>query len=278
MGDWAMRVVKGVLIGGGAILPGISGGVLCVVMGVYQPLMAFLAHPFAEFKRRIAYLLPIFIGWGLGAIGFSQLVNLLFQYAETSAVWLFAGLVAGTLPALYKEAGVKGRPRSCVAAFFAGALLVGGWMFLFSGGEKVAVSPSFAWWLVCGALWGMGAIVPGMSPSSFFIFFGLYQPMAAGIGAFDLRVLLPLAVGFVVFVALFVRGVNAMFKVAYPQLMHAILGIVAVSTIGILPLQSGAGIADILGYALCFIVGCGAALLMERLGGKAQPPEEENNA
>lgn len=43
----AMLLLSGILIGGGAILPGISGGVLCVVFGIYQPMMEILSIPFA---------------------------------------------------------------------------------------------------------------------------------------------------------------------------------------------------------------------------------------
>ena len=40
-----MRIVQGIIIGAGAILPGISGGVLAVVFGIYRPAMELLTHP-----------------------------------------------------------------------------------------------------------------------------------------------------------------------------------------------------------------------------------------
>ena len=46
-----IRVIQGILIGAGAILPGISGGVLCVVFGIYRPMMALLAHPKENLPR-----------------------------------------------------------------------------------------------------------------------------------------------------------------------------------------------------------------------------------
>ena len=46
LGKWAIRLIQGMLIGGGAILPGVSGGVLCVAFGFYPAMMAVLAHPF----------------------------------------------------------------------------------------------------------------------------------------------------------------------------------------------------------------------------------------
>ena len=47
---FALRILQGALIGLGAVLPGISGGVLCVVFGIYTLLMEFLADPFRKMK------------------------------------------------------------------------------------------------------------------------------------------------------------------------------------------------------------------------------------
>lgn len=51
--------LQGALIGTGAILPGISGGVLCVAFGVYEPMMEFLVHPFRSFRKQYTLFLPI---------------------------------------------------------------------------------------------------------------------------------------------------------------------------------------------------------------------------
>lgn len=274
MAGFLLRLIKGAVIGGGAILPGISGGVLSVLMGVYKPVMAFLANPIRGFRKYASYLLPILIGFAVGTVMLSGIVDHLFRTAEVPAIWLFVGLIVGTLPALYRESGLKGRPRSCVPAAIAGAAIMGGWMFMFGGGELTHVTPTFTWWLLCGALWGVGMIVPGMSPSSFFIFFGLYQPMSAAIYAMDLSVLLPMALGFVATLLLFARAMNTMLRVAYPQVMHFILGIVFASTIAILPLSEPAQGGQIALYAGCFVVGCLLALLMDYVGKKTNQDEE----
>ena len=46
-----LQVLQGVLIGVGAVLPGISGGVLCVVFGIYKPVMELLSNPFRRFRH-----------------------------------------------------------------------------------------------------------------------------------------------------------------------------------------------------------------------------------
>ena len=59
----------GAIIGVGAVLPGISGGVLCVAFGIYKPVMELLGDPFRRFRTHFPNLLPIFIGAGIGFLG-----------------------------------------------------------------------------------------------------------------------------------------------------------------------------------------------------------------
>lgn len=267
MGDWLLRVVKGALIGVGAILPGISGGVLSVVLGIYRPLMSFLAHPIRTFRRKAAFLVPVLLGWAIGVVLLSRVVDWLFRTSPTPAIWLFIGLVAGTLPALWKEAGTQGRPRGAWVSLLLGTALMGGWMLALGLLGGVQAVPNVWWWLLCGVLWGLGLVVPGLSPSSLFIFFGLYQPMTAAIGRLDFAVLLPIGAGLLLTVALLARGMNALMKRAYPQVMHAIFGIVIASTVAILPIRESMGLLEI----ACLLLGCGIALGMQWLSARVKP-------
>lgn len=272
--DWFLRVVQGALIGVGAILPGISGGVLCVIFGIYKPMMAFLAHPLRSFKRYFPLLLPVGIGWAVGVLLLANVVDWLFRTSPTPAIWLFIGLITGTLPSLWKEAGTQGRPRSAWIALVLAGALMGGWLLLMSQ-HGTTVTPNVFWWILCGALWGIGLIVPGLSPSSFFIFFGLYQPMTAGIGHLDLTILLPLAGGLLLSITLLARGMNLLMARAYAIVMHAILGIVIASTIAIIPTGGPAGFWDIVLYIACFAAGCAVAFWMGWVGAKTASTKAE---
>ena len=73
------HIIQGAFIGLGAVLPGISGGVLAVVFGVYKPAMEFLSKPFARFKTHVPLLIPYGIG---GVVGFLGIANLLAFFLE----------------------------------------------------------------------------------------------------------------------------------------------------------------------------------------------------
>ena len=105
-------MLQGVIIGAGAILPGISGGVLAVIFGIYRPAMELLTHPKRAFPRYWRMLLAVGIGWVLGFLGGGSAILALFHQSETVATCLFIGLILGTLPELWREAGAQGR-RAC---------------------------------------------------------------------------------------------------------------------------------------------------------------------
>ena len=90
--QWLLRLLQGAIIGAGAVLPGISGGVLCVVFGIYQPMMELLAHPFKMFKKYYMMFIPILLGVAAGFFLLAKLLSLLFNANETIMVCIFIGL------------------------------------------------------------------------------------------------------------------------------------------------------------------------------------------
>jgi putative membrane protein len=107
-----LRVLQGALIGLGAVLPGISGGVLCVIFKVYQPIMEVLSNPFQALKKHLKLLTPIIIGVVIGFLGIAKLLGFLLERYEAPSICLFIGLIGGMLPSLFREAGEKGRNKN----------------------------------------------------------------------------------------------------------------------------------------------------------------------
>jgi putative membrane protein len=76
--DWFIRLVKGALVGIGFILPGLSGGVLAVIFGIYNPLIRFLANIRYKFLKNVLYFLPVGIGAAIGIVLFAIVVEKAF--------------------------------------------------------------------------------------------------------------------------------------------------------------------------------------------------------
>ena len=251
--EWSIRLVKGVLVGIGAITPGLSGGVLMVVFGIYEPLLRFLANVRHKFIRNIRYFLPVGIGGVLGIVGFSAIVDFAFSNYAAQFTWLFIGFITGTFPSLLKTSGKQGRKTwhwFLLAGVAVGMFFLMHW---FESIRSVSMTPNFLVWVMSGALTGLGLVVPGMSPSNFLIYLGLYQPMASGIRQLDFGVIIPLVIGVVLVIVLFAKLVNWLFKQHYALMYHLILGIVVGSTAAIIP--GGVSGWTIAVCALLFVLG-----------------------
>lgn len=262
-GRLLMLFCSGVLIGGGAILPGISGGVLCVAFGIYRPMMAFLAHPIASLRTQLPLFVPVGLGWAVGFFGFAGGIELLFESYPLQATCLFLGLIAGTFPGLWHSAGKEGRTKGNFLALFLGFALLFGILTYAQYGLSMTLSPSLGAFLFCGILWGLSLIVPGMTSSSILMSLGLYLPLTTGIAHFDPGVLLPMLAGITLVIALGARLINRLFDTHYALCYHTILGIVLASILVIVPLSYGT-LAMFLLCLLWAVVGFGAAFLMER--------------
>jgi len=231
---WLIRLVKGILVGIGFILPGLSGGVLAVIFRVYDPIIRFLAKPFHRFGKNVLYFIPIGIGAVIGIVLFSVVVDAAFGRFAAQFICLFIGFVVGTFPSLYRTAGRQGRTTTHWIILAVAAVVIFAIMLI--GGQSIIdVTPNWLVWLGSGALIGLGVIVPGMSPSNFLIYFGLYDKMAAGIKDFDFAVIVPLTLGLIVCVLVFAKAAAWAFDHYYAGMYHFILGMVIGSSLAIFP-------------------------------------------
>lgn len=238
---WLYRIIQGALIGGGAILPGVSGGVLAVVFGIYRPMMAFLSHPVKAFRQHVSLFIPVIIGVGLGFWGFAGLVDLLFSGNKPLAMALFVGLIFGTVPLLYRDAqkprdgaalsaGEKRNNLLALVISFA-ALLT--YLFIVSRGEGQDIEPTLLWSFLSGIIWGFSLVVPGLSSSSILLFIGIYTKLMAAVKDLNFGVIVPLLVGIVLVAFLFARFVDRLFDRHYGIASNAVVGLVVASTLAI---------------------------------------------
>ena len=269
-----LQVLQGVLIGVGAVLPGISGGVLCVVFGIYKPVMELLSNPFRRFRTHVPKLLPVIIGAAAGFLGVAKLLAFLLEKYPDPSVCLFVGLIAGMLPSLFREAGEKGRPKgSWVSLALAFALILA--LLISLNLFSVTITPSFPWYLFCGFCLALSVIAPGMSFSTLLMPLGLYTPFVDGLGSLKLEVLVPAAIGAVVTVICLAKAVNALFDRFYAYAFHAIIGIVIAATVMIIPFGSFAvSVGSAVVNLVCLAVGIVAALALDRFN-QSVPMQED---
>ncbi len=256
-----LYAVQGALVGLGAILPGVSGGVMCVAFGIYEPMMELLTYPIRAMKKNYTIFIPFILGWCLGFVLLAKAVELLFSVSAAVALMLFFGLICGTLPALFK-ASEKSDPGKSWTPLVLSLALAYIFFHLIENGPSVSLEPSFAGFLFCGFLWGLSLIVPGFSSSSILICFGLYEPMTAGIGALDFSVIFPMTLGIAVTALSLARLVNMLFQKHYAVTSRAVLGFVIASSLKIIPASFHDPLILIVSF-FCFAIGFFAARTMD---------------
>ena len=245
-----MRLVKGAIIGVTAILPGASGGVLAVAMGVYRPVIDAAVNFFKTPKRSIFYLLPLGIGGALGLLLTSRLVEWLMVNHETPVMYLLIGLVAGGVPSLVGEANEKGFKKRYLIAALCGFLLITALALadrLLSGGTTLPFNGWAA--ALCGALIALGTVIPGISTSFILMYLGIYEPMLGALNSFNIPMLLCAGAGGAVTILLTISIVKRMFDRFHGYAYYAVLGLLFGSILLIFP-----GVSFSLEQLLCTVL------------------------
>ena len=251
--SWISKMIKGIVIALGFILPGISGGVLAAILGIYERMIRFLAHPFKQLKEDILYFLPVAIGMLLGIGLFSYPIEYLLEHYQVYVLWSFAGAIIGTVPSLVKEANRESERDKVDLIWFWATFIISG-ISLYSLNFVVgSLSATFLNFILAGALLALGILVPGLSPSNLLLILGLYSPMLTGFKTFDLfGTFLPIGIGAVLTFVAFSKFMDYALRVYHSRVYHFIIGIVLSSTL--LILIPNAGSSESISYAGLSIV------------------------
>ena len=264
------RVVQGAFIGLGAVLPGISGGVLSVIFGIYKPIMELLSNPFKNFKTHVPPLIPVFIGGAVGFLGIANLLAFFLNKYPDPSVCLFIGLISGMLPSLFREAREEGVAKGSYVSLVVCMIVI----FALLGGLNMAsveIEANFISYLFCGFCLALSVIAPGMSFSTLLMPLGLYTPFVDGIGHLDFQVLIPGGIGALVTVICLAKAVNALFDHFYSLAFHGIIGIVIAATVMIIPFSSfTTSVTGCIVKIICLVVGVIAALLLDKFNSRVE--------
>ena len=270
--NWIIRLMKGFFIGAGFILPGTSGGTLAVIFGIFEPMVEFFANMKKDLKENVRFFLPIVIGAGSGVLFFSMLVSFFFVVAEVPLLWFFIGLIVGSIPALWKQAGKQGRTRWHLVTL--GISLIISFVFLYWIYRTVEGNfPSNLYtWLMSGGIIGVGAFIPGFSSANILLVLGVYESVLHGIANVDLSVIVPLVFSAIIVVFSLSKLIAWVLNKAYGFFFHGIIGLVVASTLLIVPLDyqylSASGVICLGVMVLGFMV----ARILVRLEEKTKNP------
>ena len=100
-------LLEGAVVGFGAILPGISGGTLCVAFGMYRPIIDTLSNLKSGISKHGIMLGIFLLGLAVGFVGLSGIASTLLEKNSVLMTCAFIGFIFGTFPELWRDAGAE---------------------------------------------------------------------------------------------------------------------------------------------------------------------------
>jgi putative membrane protein len=220
-----LAAVQGFIIGAGGILPGISGASLAVVFGVYEDFMSLIAHPVRQLRPFAKSRGILCLGIAAGFVSFTLLLDRYFGEHQTLFVFLFSGLIAGTLPAIFRAARAHGTGAGEIAAFAVTAGLLAALAFF--GPEampartgRMGLAPAF----FSGAVIAGGSLLPGVSASFILIYLGFYAPLLDALKNLDLGTGAALGLGALASIVALSRLIAFLYRTIHGIMSFSVLG------------------------------------------------------
>lgn len=269
----------GALVGVMSMMPGASGGIIAVIFGIYERLIADVADIRGKLLKDLRFIIPvglgILVGLGVCAVG----INALLERWEVPLMFFFAALILFQVPDIFRlsrepdgSRPSNGGIAACVIGF---AVMIA---LIFVNGFDSGISlveldlTDIVLLFVIGVLLALSKVVPGLSGAAILLAIGLYAPFMNLIGDMDMSTIMDRAVALIPAVVGFVVGVLGLAK-AVDYLMTryrtasylCILGITVGSVVTVLVQAVEATTSDLIALS---VVGIIAGLLCGYILGK----------
>jgi len=201
------------------------GSVLLVIFGLYQKTIEAIGTLFKNFKKNVLFLIPLFLGFGVGVVLFSKVINFCLDNFEMYTRFTFLGLIIGTVPLFYKEVKKEGFNNKYFI-LIAISLLFGLFLFVFNKNLFPVVSnPNLIQSIVLGVAVAGSSIVPGIDSAAILSALGLYEIYVSSLDSFNLSVLIPAAFGLGIGALLISFIINTLIKKHYTITFSVIFGL-----------------------------------------------------
>lgn len=262
------NIWKGALIGIANVIPGVSGGTLALILGIYEKLTEAIGEFFQcthdKRKEYIIFLSQIAVGVVGGILLFSKLIDYLFTNHYEGTSFLFLGLIIASLPAvIHHRKKVSPSTKESILFLLGGVVPLAFFFYNVHYGnttqalitEDVTLRYSIKL-MICGAMAGGAMIIPGISGSLLLILLGEYANIVGFVSDFKVIPIAFVGVGAILGIIVFAKIMDKLLKRYHDETLYFVLGIITVSLIEVWP-----GITldtfSIVRNLLAFIVGVG---------------------
>lgn len=263
----------GLIFGTANVIPGVSGGTMLVVFGIFDRLTDAISGIKKIFKN-FPFLLTFALGAGAGILVSAKVISQMFVSFGVQTNMFFIGLILGGIPLIYRLGTAEKKPKPlCIVPFviamaFVIALAVLEKLNIFSLTAETVEGFDLVFSLKMvgsAALAAVTMIIPGISGSFVMMLLGVYETIIGALSTFNFYVIIPFAIGAVVGIVVGAKLISMLIAKNRLMVYSALMGLVIGSVYAILP--DGFGFNLQTGYGFVFLLlGVVASVLIEKLG------------
>ena len=226
--DNLTTVLKSYVIGATMTVPGVSGGSMAMVLGIYDQIISSVPDLLSKnFKKAFIFLLVAGCSGLIGALSASPLLKYLLSNFYLVVMYFFLGAIIGSIPMIVRKSQIT--KKNWINAFFAipGIAVV----LLISmipegliqlGGSNVILQ------IICGIGVSIGFVLPGISFSYLLVVLGLYEGLITYRSELNFVPLIPLCIGLVIGIVLLAgllkKAMEKWPTITFPVIMGFVLG------------------------------------------------------
>ena len=203
MKNYIVLIAKGMGMGAANVIPGVSGGTIALITGIFQRLIdaiksfnitalkLFFKKDYKEFARHtdLNFLVAVFIGVAISVFSLAKLLSWLFLHYPVFIWSYFFGLILASVFLVGKT--IEKWQFSVIVMFISGTSIA---VFI-SILSPATPNDSFFYLIICGVVAACSMILPGLSGSFVLLLMGNYILVINALGEFDVKILLPVAIG-----------------------------------------------------------------------------------
>lgn len=236
-----MLILKGIIIGIGKIIPGVSGSMLAISMGIYQRMIDSVNNFFKDVKNNFAFLFKIGIGVLLSIIFFSNIILGCLNNYYIITIFFFIGLIIGGFKDINRE--IKYRNKKIISITLILTLLFG----LINVNSDVNIENNclnFIYFIFVGFIDALTMVIPGISGTATLMMIGAYNKLMVTFSNLlnftifvdNFLIMLPFCIGMVIGIIFTVKLINYLFKNFKDNTYSAIIGF-SISTIVLMAIK-----------------------------------------
>lgn len=267
----------GLVFGTANVIPGVSGGTMLVIFGIFDRLTEAISG-IKKIFRNFWFLLTFALGAGGGIVLSAFVISSLFENFPIQTNMFFIGLILGGVPLIYKfgTEEKKVKPLCAIPFIIAMAVVIG--LTVLEKLDVFKLAPDVVTGfdavislklIVCAAIAAVTMIIPGISGSFVMMLLGVYETIIGAIRDMNFYVIIPFAIGAVIGIIGGAKLISMLIKKNKLMVYSALMGFVIGSVYAILPDGFGFNLQTGYGFA-CALFGVMAATLVEKLGGSEE--------